>query len=110
MFILCFAVDNKDSVDNVRVKWIKEINDNKPSPDTPVMLVATKIDLRGKKNSKDFATTVHGRALSEQVGADKYMECSAMTQENVSKVFEEAVRLVLWPAKKKKSKADCKVM
>ena len=46
------------------------------------------------------STPVHGHALARDVGADKYMECSALTQENVTEVFEEAVRMALWPKDK----------
>lgn len=56
---------------------------------------------------------VHGHALAREVGAAKFLECSASTQENLTAVFEEAVRLVLYPQKRKKGGSDgrgCAVM
>ena len=35
--------------------------------------------------------------MAQQIGAMKYIECSAKTQDNLSQVFEEAVRCVINP-------------
>ncbi len=109
-------MDSNDSYENVRQKWSKEVKHH--CPDAPILLVGTKIDLRGANNSnsdKKMLTSVHGHALAKEVGAVKYVECSAATQDNLCNVFEEAVRLVLYPNKGKSSKnkkkgGNCKVM
>ncbi len=104
--LLCFAVDSPDSMENVRHKWIDEVK--KHLPDAPILLVGTKIDLREKKaEAEDVATAVHGHALARDIGAEKYVECSAYTQENVTTVFEEAVRIVLYPKKKRAKASVC---
>ena len=41
-FMLCFAVDNRNSFDNVQTKWKIELANSMPR--TPILLVATKID------------------------------------------------------------------
>ncbi len=61
---------------------------------------------------------IKGRELAKKIGAKKYLECSALTQEGLSRVFEEAVKAILFPDKtdddsgaggEKKAKKDKKV-
>lgn len=69
------------------------------------MLVGTKADLRVvksmvdelKKNNEEPVTKEQGEMMAQQIGAMKYIECSAKTQDNLSQVFEEAVRCVINP-------------
>lgn len=49
---------------------------------------------------KQFLLTItifQGEGLAKKIGAKRYLECSALTQENLSKVFEDAVKVVLFP-------------
>ncbi len=43
-----------------------------------------------------------GLQLCSEIGAVKYVECSALTQEGLSICFDEAIRAVLEKSKKKK--------
>jgi GTPase SAR1 family protein len=80
-------------------------------PDTPFILVGTKSDMKNdqaeinklREQGQSAITTEQGENLAKKLGAIKYMECSAKTQENLKEVFDEAVRSVLRPQKKKKS-------
>ena len=79
-------------------------------PDTPFILVGTKCDMKNdqgeinklREQGQSAITTEQGENLAKKLGAIKYMECSAKTQENLKEVFDEAVRSVLRPPKKKK--------
>ena len=82
------------------------------------MLVGTKIDLRDDKDTLEslkgekLPTPEMGESMAKEIGAIAYMECSALTQEGLKKVFESAIRSVIGsgaegaatarPAKKKK--------
>ena len=68
------------------------------------MLVGTKIDLREDKETLEslkgekLPTHDNGTALAKEIGAKMYLECSALTQEGLKRVFEEAIRSVITPS------------
>ena len=45
--------------------------------------------------------------MAKDVGAVKYLECSALTQKGLKTVFDEAIRAVLCPAPKPKKARKC---
>jgi len=103
VFLICFSLFSPDSFENVTKKWYKEITEH--APDTPIILVGTKLDLRQKPEAtqslkeanQEPISAEKGEALSKKIGAKKYLECSALTQEGLAKVFEEAVKVILFP-------------
>jgi len=93
VFIICFSIVSPQSYDNVRTKWYPEVNHH--NPETPVLLVGTKMDKRdGKDKEQQLKTVEEGERLAKEINAFKYMECSALTQKNLPTVFEEAVKAV----------------
>uniref|UniRef100_A0A8C6BAX0 Rho-related GTP-binding protein RhoG n=1 Tax=Monodon monoceros TaxID=40151 RepID=A0A8C6BAX0_MONMO len=103
IFVICFSIGNPSSYANVRHKWYPEVSHH--CPNVPVLLVGTKRDLRSdietvkklKEQSLVPTTPQQGTSLAKQVGAVKYLECSALMQDGVHEVFSEAVRAVLYP-------------
>eukprot|EP01089_Gocevia_fonbrunei_P002544 TRINITY_DN1249_c0_g1_i3.p1 TRINITY_DN1249_c0_g1~~TRINITY_DN1249_c0_g1_i3.p1 ORF type:complete len:204 (-),score=44.21 TRINITY_DN1249_c0_g1_i3:86-697(-) len=99
VFLLCFSVVSPASFDNIKTKWFPEINHN--CPGAKCILVGTKIDLREDKQTLEntkgekLPTTENGQKLSEEIHAECYLECSALTQDGLKKVFEEAIRAVI---------------
>ncbi|KAM4585992.1 rho-related GTP-binding protein RhoG-like [Fundulus diaphanus] len=110
VFIVCFSISSPSSYANVRLKWKPEVSQH--CPKAPILLLGTKRDLRGdeemvkrlKEEGLAPSTQQQGDILAKQIGAVKYMECSALQQENIEEVFEEAVRAALFPATKKNCK------
>lgn len=45
--------------------------------------------------------------MAKEVGAVKYLECSALTQKGLKTVFDEAIRAVLCPVPKPKKGSKC---
>jgi len=61
--------------------------------------------------SQDYMilTTFQGEEVRKKIGAYKYLECSAKTNEGVREVFEHATRAALLTNKKKK-KDKCLIL
>ena len=117
VFLLCFSVTNPTSVENLRTKWYPEIAAH--APGTPFILVGTKLDLRHdpetvsrlQQKRRRPVNTEDGMQLARELGAYKYIECSALTQQGLKGVFDDSIRCVLdalkKPKKKKKKKKRC---
>jgi len=107
IFLVCFSVISRSSYDNVKTKWVPEIKHH--VPDAPFMLVGTKMDLRDDpevlKKIGSALSTDDGVRLAAELGARKYVECSALTQEGLKAVFDEAIRAAMAPKEKPKGKA-----
>jgi Ras-related C3 botulinum toxin substrate 1 len=116
VFLICFSVISPSSFENVRAKWYPEISHH--CPNTPVLLIGTKIDLRDSKETLNQLsakginpiTFAQGFQLVKEINAVKYLECSALTQKGLKMIFDEAIRAVLSPEKKSKKKAGCNLL
>jgi len=110
IFLICFNVIGPTSYHNVKNKWYPEVMHH--SPDSKVMLVGTKIDLRDDKESvaklmKGGITPLtfqQGEQMAKEIKAVRYMECSALTQKGLKVVFDEAIQIVLFKDKAKPQK------
>jgi len=110
VFLVCFSVISQASFENVKTKWVPEIQHH--APGVPILLVGTKSDLRKDSQTQkqlasrgtNMVTAEHAAGMSKDVGATKYLECSALTQEGLKQVFDDAIRAAMnKPTKKKKS-------
>nr|5HZH_A Chain A, Ras-related C3 botulinum toxin substrate 1,NPH1-1,Ras-related C3 botulinum toxin substrate 1 [synthetic construct] len=103
VFLICFSLVSPASFENVRAKWYPEVRHH--CPNTPIILVGTKLDLRDDKDTIEKLkekkltpiTYPQGLAMAKEIGAVKYLECSALTQRGLKTVFDEAIRAVLCP-------------
>jgi Rho family, other len=116
IILIGFSVDSPDSLENVRHKWVEEARDR--CPETPVILVGLKKDLREdplareemRRRSQKFVTPREGADMAQQCGARKYLECSSLTGEGVDDVFEAATRAALLATNDASSKGGCCVI
>jgi len=101
IFIACFSLVDSDSFHNITNRWVKELREH--CPGAPVLLVGTKLDLRSdagiikqlQSTGKKVISTQEGQKLAHEIKAVKYVECSALTQQGVKTVFDEALRTVI---------------
>jgi len=126
VFLLCYSVVSPSSYENIRSKWYPEISHH--CPEAKTLLIGTKIDLRDDKETLEnlkgekLPTKEMGEELAKQIGAKFYLECSALTQEGLKRVFEEAIRSVIGggsaggaasedsSVRKKKKKGGCSLL
>eukprot|EP01102_Stenamoeba_stenopodia_P002421 TRINITY_DN12245_c0_g1_i1.p1 TRINITY_DN12245_c0_g1~~TRINITY_DN12245_c0_g1_i1.p1 ORF type:complete len:179 (-),score=40.79 TRINITY_DN12245_c0_g1_i1:75-611(-) len=119
VFLVGFSVISPSSFENVKSRWMPELNHY--CPNVPKLLVGTKTDMRLNHEAIDRLqerglapiTPAQGAALAKEIGAVKYVECSAITQKGLKEVFDEAIRAALAamhpPKKSSKSKAKCAI-
>ncbi|ODQ62740.1 hypothetical protein WICANDRAFT_60793 [Wickerhamomyces anomalus NRRL Y-366-8] len=113
VFLVCFSITSPASFENVREKWFPEIHHH--APGVPAIIVGTQVDLRDdqiiiERLRRQGAAPIkpeEGEKLAKQLGAVKYVECSALTQRGLKNVFDEAIVAALEPesvAPKRKKK------
>lgn len=90
-FLVCYSVGTRSSFENVIHKWYPELKHFNEK--VPIVLVATKIDLRASGSA--VITTQEGKKLKKKIRAVQLVECSALERVNMNEVFEEAVRAAL---------------
>ena len=103
VFLMCFSLTSQTSYENVREKWFPEIREYCPT--TPIILVGLKQDLRDDQETIDKLAAMdqkpisylQGLSLSNEVGALKYVECSALTRTGLDEVFKEAINATIHP-------------
>ena len=111
VFLVCYSIISQSSFQNVKTKWIPEIRHH--VPEAPFLLVGTKIDLRNDQEVRqkvgDPLSEAAGHALAKELGARNYVECSALTQEKLKEVFDEAIRAALNKNSNQKKKG-CQIL
>ncbi|XP_022650028.1 cdc42 homolog isoform X2 [Varroa jacobsoni] len=98
-FIICFSLVDRSSFEHV-CSWVNELRIWELH--SPVILVATKKDLRDAQNSSSsgcinpsFISFSEGQRLAHQIQAIRYIETSAYTQEGIKDAFDTAIMIKL---------------
>ena len=95
---MCFSVTSPPSFENVKEKWFPEVHHH--CPGVPCLIVGTQVDLRDDpqvleklaRQKQRPITPDQGERLARELGAVKYVECSALTQKGLKNVFDEVRR------------------
>ena len=100
-FIIFYSIISPESFENVKSRWIPELQEY--CPDVPKILVGTKSDCRTDEGlifhlaskGKVMVSKDQGDRLAKELGCVAHLECSALTQEGLKEVFDEAIRVGL---------------
>lgn len=87
--ILVYDVTVRESFENLRQVWLKELRTHVDTSEMVLMVVANKIDKEGRAVS-----TAEGTEYAKELNA-LYMECSALTKVGVEAAFEELVHKII---------------
>uniref|UniRef100_A0A7S4IGK0 RING-type domain-containing protein n=1 Tax=Vannella robusta TaxID=1487602 RepID=A0A7S4IGK0_9EUKA len=110
VFLVCFSLVSPSSFENISSKWVPEIQHHCPGAN--MILVGLKSDLLSDSNSlsrleeKGLSpiTTQQAEKVVKSCGFQGYYQCSALTQQGLKTVFDEAIRSVIAPLDKKAMK------
>ncbi|KAI8058326.1 P-loop containing nucleoside triphosphate hydrolase protein [Syncephalis plumigaleata] len=99
--ILCFSVDRPETLANAMTSWSSELAEL--CPGVAILLLATKCDLREDPTverrlaakGQHPVTYEEGLRAAHLMGAQRYLECSAMHDIGVNEIFEQAARAAL---------------
>ena len=116
VFLVCYSVISPTSFKNVTSKWFPEIQEH--AAGAPIILVGTKSDARNDQHTlQGLARLGHSPVSTQQleecgkhIGAAAALECSALTQEGLKGVFDEAIRAALSKTDKKKKHGGCIIL
>ncbi|KAJ1535288.1 GTP-binding protein Rho1, partial [Nowakowskiella sp. JEL0078] len=94
LWVICMSLESRQSLHSVEDKWLPEIKYF--GADLPLVLLGCKSDIRQstpepskeRLNLLDMISYEEGLELSKSIGAQGYLECSALNGIGVSKVFE----------------------
>ena len=115
IFLICYSAISRASFENIRTKWVPEVK--KFAPSVPYILVGTKADMIDdidtinllKSRHQTVISEAEAKLLAKEIGAYNSFVCSALTQQNLKEVFDEAIGCVLLKraAMKKKKSRRC---
>lgn len=86
--ILVYDVTSRESFDNLKATWLKELEVYTDLDDLVLMIVGNKIDL------ERAVSTDEGLQMAQELSA-LFMESSAKTKMGIKAIFEELVRKIL---------------
>ncbi|KAI2642364.1 P-loop containing nucleoside triphosphate hydrolase protein [Xylaria nigripes] len=90
LVLICYDISQRLSLINMEQIWTKEVRSTfKTSDRIPIIVVGLKRDLRSETDPDGIIYPQEGYRASQELRADKYVECSAVTGELLKLAFEE---------------------
>uniref|UniRef100_A0A6B2LJL8 Uncharacterized protein n=1 Tax=Arcella intermedia TaxID=1963864 RepID=A0A6B2LJL8_9EUKA len=116
VFLVAFSVVDRSSLASVAREWVPEIEE--ACGKSRFVLVGCKADLREdpgvlrELEARNESPVSYEEALqaSQHVGATTYMECSALTQEGLTPLFDAALHAALQPPPQTPPDNPCSVL
>lgn len=136
VILLCFSIDSRDSLENIETKWKEEV-EIFGEKNADIVLMALKCDLRQLENKNNnvvnpntirnstanaqrkYISYEEGLQVAKNIGAVRYLECSAKLNKGVNEAFTEVSRVGMEQIQKNnldttevtaKTKTSCNIM
>ncbi|ESO93584.1 hypothetical protein LOTGIDRAFT_119223 [Lottia gigantea] len=91
IFLLCYSVDNADSLENIKEKWIPEVDHY--CPGVPKIMIACKAGMLPSRSERTIPVPKGvGEKMAKDLGLDHYTT-SALTLQGVDVAMQESFRL-----------------
>ncbi|XP_046355516.1 transforming protein RhoA-like [Haliotis rufescens] len=114
VIVICYSITDRDSLQNVSERWRPEMLSHVTS-DRPIVLVATKKDLRDSdlsfssvrgsdKLHQEPVTTLEGQEMREKLDAVDFIECSAKQDDGVRELFQRVAEVGLESSRSRRKK------
>ncbi|XP_011446036.1 cdc42 homolog [Magallana gigas] len=94
VFLVCFSIDDVKSLVHVQESWVPELRQHVPN--TPFILVGTKLDVRFQQPDiqvldSSAVSPKQGKEVASTVGAYSYVEVSSLSADGVDDLITEIV-------------------
>ncbi|RYP53466.1 hypothetical protein DL769_010511 [Monosporascus sp. CRB-8-3] len=111
LVLICYDISQRWSLINMQRVWTKEVHSTFKDDTLPVIVVGLKRDLRSEDDPNGIIYPEEGYKVSQEMRADKYIECSAVTGELLKLAFEEICKTAVQTAEGKggQSEGGCTV-
>lgn len=99
VIVVCYSVADRDSFISVKSFWVPQLK--ALAKKRPIVLVGLQTDLRKSNNNQAYISSLEGRNVAMEIGADSFVECSSFKQDGVKDVFDSVIFACLRSRKSK---------
>lgn len=113
LVVLCYDISHRPSLTSLQTRWIGEVRTVFPHRDgLPILVLGLKRDLRREDDPNGTLYPHEAYNLSQQLRADMYLECSAVTGELMPQVVDDICRRAVKTASPEggQSEGGCSIM
>ncbi|KAI6780294.1 Ras-like GTP-binding protein-like protein [Emericellopsis cladophorae] len=94
--IICYDISQRLSLINMKRFWIDEVKRTFERIDSlPIVIVGLKRDLRSEDDPNGIIYPHEAYAAAQELRADRYVECSAVTGELIKPAFEDICKTAI---------------
>ncbi|KAM0475610.1 hypothetical protein ACHAPX_006933 [Trichoderma viride] len=96
VIIICFDISQRLSLINMKRYWINEVKQAFSRRDSlPVVIMGLKRDLRSEDDPNGIIYPQDAYRMAQEMRADRYVECSAVTGELIRPAFEDICKTAI---------------
>ncbi|KAH6896903.1 ras small GTPase, rho subfamily [Thelonectria olida] len=96
--VICYDISQRLSLINMKRYWLPEVKKAFERIDTiPIIVLGLKRDLRSTKDPNGLIVPNEAYQVAQEMRADRYIECSAVTGELLQLAFEDLCKTAIAP-------------